>query len=629
APPGFHGTEVVPSAFWVPLTMQKALVRDADILGDEFCGWLLLMGRLKDDILIGQVRSDLAVIAARIDQIQHGRSTTLKIRKAVLAGVPEMQTMVLGVGTVILSAAGLVLVIACANIANLLLARAARRRKEIAVRVALGASRWRLVRQLLAENLLLALLGGALGSFFAFWSSAAVMGFIQSNLPHGVPPFALDVSPDIRVLAYSLLVTLMTGLAFGLVPALRASRTDLNLAMKGADSRSNPRHGGLLRSGLVATQVAVCMILLLAAGLLMRGLYRAQTIDPGFEMKNIAVASFDLPAAGYSSQRAEAFQRQLTEKVAALPGVDVTAQVGSAPLSNSHFGDLFSIPGQEGSNPAEYNHVSPGYFPLLGIPIVRGRNFTDAENRVSAQVTIVTESTARRLWPGKDPVGKTIRKGALRSDAVDLEVVGVARDSQVSHLAQSDGLYLYLPAGTREQPGLQLLVHSAGGYAAIASSIRAAVRALDPELIVNVTRLEDNFEYFRFPGRVVATLSGVLGALALLLASMGVYGMVAYVVSQRVREIGIRMALGAEDHDVTALIVRQALRPVATGAVIGIAGCAAISTILSSVLYGISPRDPVSFLLVPGFLLAIATLASYLPARRAAKVDPIAALRYE
>jgi predicted permease len=309
--------------------------------------------------------------------------------------------------------------------------------------------------------------------------------------------------------------------------------------------------------------------------------------------------------------------------------VDAVAQVASPPLSDSHFGDLFSIPGQEGSKPVEYNHVSPEFFGVLGIPIVRGRNFTDTEYRLGTQVTIVTESTARRLWPDKDPIGKTIRKGALRPGAVDLEVVGVARDAQVSHLAQSDNLYLYLPAGPKEQSGLQLLAHTPGSPAAIATAIRAAVRELDPELAVNVARLEDNFEYFRFPGRVLATLSGVLGTLALLLALMGVYGMVSYVVSRRVREIGIRMALGAEGHDVTMLIVRQALRPVATGIVIGTVCCAAASSILSSVLYGISPRDPLSFFLVPGFLLGVALLASYIPARRAAAVDPMVALRTE
>jgi macrolide transport system ATP-binding/permease protein len=629
APAGFQGTEAAPAAFWVPLTMQRALVRDADLLGDDSCGWLVLIGRMKDGISIGQTRADLRVIAARNDQSQPGRVTTVNVRRTALAGVPEMRTMVLSVGAVILTAVGLVLVMACANIANLQLARAERRRKEIAVRMAIGASRWRLARQLLTESLLLAFLGGALGSFLAFWTSAAVVRFIQSHLPHGVSPFALNVSPDIRVLIYTVLLTLITGITFGLVPALRASRADLNLAMKdaGAESEVRAPRGGFLRSGLVATQVSVCMILLLVAGLLMRGLNRAQTIDPGFQMKNIVVASFNLTTAGYDGPRAETFQRQLAERVAALPGVDGVAQVASSPLSDSHFGDLFSLPGQEGSKPVEYNHVSPGYFSVLGIPIVRGRNFTDMENRSGGPVTIISESTARRLWPGMDPIGKTIRKGARRPDAIDLEVVGVARDAQVSHLAQSDNLYLYFPAGPKEQSGIQLLAHTQGAHAT--AGIRAAVRELDPELAVNVARLEDNFEYFRFPGRVLATLSGVLGSLALLLALTGVYGMVSYVVSRRVREIGIRMALGAEGHEVTALIVRQALRPVATGVVIGIACCAAVSSFLSSVLYGISPRDPVSFLFVPGFLLAMAMLASYLPARRAAKVDPMAALRHE
>ena len=631
APAGFQGTEAVPAGFWVPLTMQRAVVRGADILGDDFCGWLILMGRVKDGVSIGHVSADLTVIAKRIDQIQPGRVTAVNVQKATLAGSPQMRTMVLGVGAVILSAVALVLVIACANIANLLLARAERRRKEIAVRLAIGASRWRLVRQLLTESLLLALLGGALGSFLAFWTSAAVVRFIQSHLPHGVSPFALNVSLDTSVLAYAVLLTLITGVTFGLVPALRATRADLNLAMKdaGAESEVRVRRGGFLRSGLVVTQVAVCMILLLVAGLLMRGLNRAQTIDPGFEMKNTVVASFNLTSAGYSGRRAEAFQRQLADRVSAIAGVDAVAQVASPPLSDSHFGDSFSIPGEEGSKPVEYNQVSPEFFGVLAIPIVRGRNFTDMEHRIGAQVTILTESTARRLWPGKDPIGKTIRKGALRPDAIDLVVVGVARDAQLSHLAESDNLYLYLPAGPKEQSGLQLLAHTPGSPAAIATAIRAAVRELDPELAVNVARLEDNFEYFRFPGRVLATLSGVLGTLALLLALMGVYGMVSYVVSRRVREIGIRMALGAEGHDVTMLIVCQALRPVATGVVIGTVCCAAASSILSSVLYGISPRDPLSFFLVPGFLLGVALLASYIPARRAATVDPMEALRCE
>ena len=626
APAGFRGTEVVPAAFWAPLTMQRTLIRDADILGDDFCGWLALMGRMKDGISIGEVRADLGVIAARLDQIQPGRATTLKIEKATLAGAPQMRTLVFSVGGGILSAVVLVLVIACANIANLLLARAVGRRKEIAVRLAIGASRWRLVRQLLTESLLLALVGGALGSFFAFWSSAVVVRFIQSHLPPGVPPFVLDVGPDTRVLTFALLSSLLTGMTFGLVPALHSSRVDLSLAMKerSAASKEGPQRRGLLRSGLVATQVAVCMVLLLATGLLLRGLYRAQFIDPGFKMKNVAAASIDFTGAGYSDRQVEVFQRQFMDRLSALPGVDAVAQARSAPLSNRHYGGLFSIPRQEGSHPAEFNNVSPGYFQLLGIPIVEGRNFSDVENRAGARVAIVTESTAHRFWPGQNPIGKT-----LRPDAYDLEVVGVARDAQVSHLARSDEPYVYLPAGPKEQSDLQFLAHSASGYATTAASIQATVRALDAELTVNIARLEDNFEYFRFPGRVLATLSAVLGVLALVLALIGVYGMVSYAVSQRVREIGIRMALGADARELMALILRQAMRPVAVGIAVGTAGCAAASSILSGVLYGISPHDPVSFLFVPGFLLAVALLASYLPVRRMTKIDPMVALRTE
>src|SRR5205814_1491160 len=319
------------------------------------------------------------------------------------------------------------------------------------------------------------------------------------------------VGLDTCVLTFALLCRLLTGTTCGLVPALRSSRVELSLAMeeRGAESEEGPRRRGLLRSGLVATQVAACMVLLLTTGLLLRGLYRAQFIEPGFEMKNIVVASFDFSGAGYSDQRAEVFQRQLMERLAAVPGLDAVAQARSAPLSNRHYGYISPPPGQEGSHPAEFNNVSPGYFQLLGIPIVEGRNFSDVENRAGARVAIVTESTAHRFWPGQNPIGKT-----LRPDAYDLEVVGVARDAQVSHLARSDELYVYLPAGPKEQSDLQILVHSASGYATIAASIQATVRALDAELTVNIARLEDNFDYFRFPGRVLATLSAVLGVVA-------------------------------------------------------------------------------------------------------------------
>ena len=632
APPGFQGSEPVPSQFWVPVTMQGALLRDGDRLHDDKQSWLGLIGRVKPAVTRQQVRADLSVIAGQIDHLDPGRVTTLAAAPATLFSVPEERFVMLSAGGVVLFAVGMVLLIACANVASLLLARAAGRRKEIAVRLAMGASRWRLVRQLLTENLLLAFLAGAFGLLISFWSSDALMGFLQSNVTQGFWPAALDVRPDFRVRVYALVLTAITGIAFGLVPALQSSRADLMLAMKdeSAESESGRRSKNLLRSALVALQVSVCMVLLLAAGLFLRGLRRANTIDPGFRMKNVAAISFDLNGAGYNDKRAEALQRGLLEQIGALPGVDAVAQASAIPLDDDHRVTDFSIPGREGEIMIEYNQVSPGYFPLLDIPITRGRNFTDIENQTGTPVIILTESTARRYWPAQNPVGQTLRGGS----GVTYEVVGIAKDAQVSFLGKSDEPYAYFPAGPKEQLGVQLLVSSAGGNAPTAQTLRSTVAALDPELAVDVVKLEDNLKPWQTPGRIVSTLSGVLSALALLLASIGVYGLVSYVVSRRVREIGIRMALGANRRDVMILVLRQAMRPVVVGALIGLVCCAALCWVLSAVsserlLYGISPVDPVSFLVVPGFLLSAAFLACYIPARRAMCVDPTVALRYE
>lgn len=639
APPGFQGSEPVPSQFWAPMTMQGALLPKHDYLHDDHQSWLGLTGRMKPGVSMPQVRADLGVIAGRIDQLDLGRVTTLAIGTATLFSVPEERFMFFGAGGVVLFAVGMVLLIACANVANLLLARAAGRRKEIAVRLAIGATRWHLISQLLTESLLVALLAGAMGSLLSFWATAGLMRFIQSHVAQGYWPMALNVSPDLRVLAFALVLTAMTGIAFGLVPALQATRADLVLRMKesGADTEAKSRSKNRLRGALVAMQVAVCMVLLLAAALLLRGLHRAQTIDPGFRVKNVVAVSFDLTEAGYNNERAGALRRQLVERIRELPEVDAIAEASAVPLNNDHNDRTFFVPGQERGFQIEYNYVSPGYFALLTIPIVRGRNFTDAEKQTEAPVTVLTESTARRLWPGQDPLGKTIRDGGDKGTS--FEVVGISKDAQVAYLGGSNNIYAYFPAGPLQQLELRLLVHSAGGNRLSADSLRATVAALDPDLAVEVKNLEDNLEFFRAPGRIVSTISGVLSAVALLLASIGIYGTVSYVVSRRVREIGIRMAIGANRHDVLSLILLQAIRPVAVGAIIGTVCCAAIAQISSAalsavqlpvdLLYGMSPLDPLSFLLVPGFLLIVALLASYIPARRATRVDPMVALRHE
>lgn len=625
APPGFGGTEPIPSSFWVPITMQLVLEPDADLLGDANVSWLALLGRVKPGVSMGKVRADLNLIANGIDERHAGRKTSLAIRTATFLGRPEEHNLALGAAAVILVAFGLVLLIACANVANLMLARATARQREMAIRRSVGAGRWRLIRQLLTESLMLALMGGVAGSVLAFWSFEALSNFVISHLPHGTPQIVLNLTPDLRVLGYALLLTVITGVASGLAPALHASRADVNTSLKEGDGPFGSQGGGWLRHSLVAVQVAVCMILLIAAGLLMRGLYFAQTVDPGFTMSGIAVASMDLRTQGYKEEPAAAFERRLKEKVAGLPGVDGIVEARQTPLNDNHWVTNFSVPGKPAEYDVEDNAISQGYFSMIGIPIVRGRDFTEEEVRAGANVAIVTETTARKFWPGEDPIGKILREG----DKTDLQIVGVARDAQVSHLGATPKLYVYLPAGPKEQSRLQLLIHGGGGFAAVAAGVRGVAADVDPDVMVDVTKFEDNLEIWRVPARIVAGLSGSLGALALLLAGVGVYGVVSYAVSRRTREIGIRMTLGADGRDVMGMILRQSMRPVLIGAAIGIAACAGVSWVLSSILFGISARDPIAFVFVPGFLLGIALLASYVPARRATKVNPVVALRYE
>ena len=626
APPGFRGTEPIPSSFWAPITMQKALDPWSDRMADDNLSWLAVLGRVQPGVAMEQVRADLGVIAGRIDLLHPGRTTSLAIRTATFFNRQMEREILTPVVSVILAAFGLVLLVACANVANLLLARASVRQKEIALRLSIGASRWRLVRQLLTESLLLSLIGGTLGSLLAFGSFEAITRLIISHLPHQVSTLAVNVAPDFRVLGYGLGLTFLTGIGFGLIPALQSSRQDLNTSLKedGAHSGPGKRSGRFLRNALVGTQVAVCMILLLAAGLLLRGLYHAQTVDPGFEMKGVATMFLNLGQQGYDDTRGTAFMGRLRQRISELPGVIEVAQAECAPLSHDFSADAFTVPGRVEKIGMEYNHVSPEYFSVVGVPIVRGRGFLPGETHDSPGV-VVTESTARRLWPDEDALAKTLRESRGR----EYSVIGVARDAQVAHLGDVRTTYLYFPAGPQDNLRVYVLVRYAGDFPATAKGIRNVVQSLDADLPVDVTKLEDYLEVWRQPSRIVAALSGALGALALLLASIGVYGVVSYSVSRRVHEIGVRMALGADGGEIMNLVLRQAMRPVLVGGLVGVAGCAAVSWVLSSMLFGLSAHDPMAFVIVPSLLLILALVASYLPARRATRVDPMVALRYE
>jgi len=626
APEGFGGTGITPASYWAPVVMQKILL--PRFVPDANMSWLEMLGRLKPGVSIATARADLAVIAGRIDQSYPGRTTTLAVDRATFLGEPEARTLILAGGAVALVAVGLVLLIACANVANLLLARAASRQKEIAIRLSAGASRGRLVRQLLTESLLISLAGGALGSVLAFWSFESLFRIVVSNLPAEFPPMALNLSPDLRVLGYAIAISALTGVFFGLVPALQATRPDLVSALKeeGAGFAGARISRGWLRNALVVAQVSVCLVLLIAAGLLARGLQSAQTLDPGFSMKGVVTTSFDLQQQGYDDAKALQFHRQLIERVSAISGIDAVSQSVTVPLEGSSYGTAIDVDGFAGRQNVRFNSVSPSFFSLLAIPIIRGRVFTEAEGQHGAQVAVISEATAKHFWPNQNPLGKTFRMG---KENLPFEVIGVARDIRARDLAHVDTDFFYFPVKLEYQSHMHLLASTSGNVAATAKLIRDTAHSLDANVIVTAKSMEENLELWRSPSRMLAFLTGALGLSGLLLASLGIYGVVSYAVSGRIREIGIRMTLGAEAGGIMSLILKQGMRPVIWGLVIGFAVCAAASRFMSVMLYGISPFDPLTFGGVALFLSAVALLACYVPARRATRVDPMVALRYE
>ncbi len=630
APQGFNGTEVAyaPEIF-VPMMMAHEVEPGSNWLESRDSDNMFVVGRLKTGVTTAQAESALKTITSQLaKEYPHeneGRGVRLLTPGLF---IPDIRNSVVSFSTVLMGVVGMVLLLACVNLANLLLARATERRKELAIRLAVGASRARIVRQLVTESVLLSLAGGFGGLLLAAWINNLVASI---KLPTDIA-LIFDLHLDWRVLAFAIAVSLATGVFFSLLPALQSSNPELVPALKDEASLSGFRRSRL-RNSLVVVQVALSLVLLVCAGLVIRSLQVAQKTRPGFTPENAVALSFDLGLQGYSEEKGRIFQRQLIERTQTIPGVRSVALTSTVPLTLDYSYAPIYVEGQAATSTTELpvavpNEISPNYFRTMEIPL-RGRDFTERDNKVESRVAIINETFARRMFPGQDAIGRRFNFDGPEKPY--WEVIGVAADGKYNSLGEDPKAAFYRPLLRDYNTNATLVARTVGGDPNTAlAALRSQLQTMDPALpLYNVHTLSDHMNVPLFPFRMAATVLGSFGVLAIILAAIGIYGVMSYVVASRTREIGVRIALGAAKRDVLILIVRQGMTLASVGLGIGLLLAFGVSQLLAKLLYGVSPADPITFIGVSLLLASVAMLACYVPARRAMKVDPLVALRYE
>jgi putative ABC transport system permease protein len=616
-PPGFMFPEV--AEIWAPVALTTKTFTRTD-------HGLSSIARLRDGVSFNEAQAEMTNIAARIEQQNPVTNEGLGVKVTSLhdsltGDYREALLILLGV-------VGCVLLVACVNVANLMLERATARQKEIALRAALGASRWRIMRQLLAESLVLAFFGGVIGFILSIWALRLLLTAIPVDLP-----FWMNFGIDLRVLGFTAGITLLTGLLFGAAPALQTSRVDLNDTLK-EGGRGSAGVRARARSLLVVAEIALSLVVLVGAGLMIQSFLRLKRVNIGLNAHNVLTAGVSLPRAKYKQDQRGPFFKQLLERVRSLPGVEAASATATLPLSGDNWGRSLTVEGfpvlPVGQAPSiQHTVVTPDYFRTMNIPLLAGRDFNDADAKDSLDVTIIDERLAREYWPNESPIGKRVRFGPPEDNEPWHTIVGVVGTVRHQRMQEDTRKSVYLPHQKIPVAGLSLVARTSSNPENLAGAIRREVKQLDPDLPVSVSTMEEVVAESIWQPRLYATLFGAFAGGALLLALIGIYGVMAFLVQTRTHEIGVRMALGATTRDVFKLIVGRGMKLTAVGVLIGVAGAIALTRLMHSLLFNTSATDPVTFILISLLLSVAAFLACYLPARRATRVDPLVALRYE